>query len=108
MTEKEIDIKIKKVIENYKQNLKELQKIGFNNEQIREIWIGLEHNVDISEYADLKFDHLQMKEIRKGLEDKLDISKYVKPEFDWKQMAEIRKDLKAEKSGEKKEPEMEI
>lgn len=102
-----MDIKIKETIENYKQNLKEFQKMGFNNEQIREIYYGLEAGVDVSKYADPKFSWVQMFEIRTGLENGVNVDKYADPKFNWQQMIQIREELEKEKT-KIKEPELEI
>ena len=83
-------------------------EIYFSFEQIGQIRLGLESGIDVSKYANPKLTDRRMEEIRWGLEDGLDVSTYADPEFDWKQMREIREKLEAEKSAEKKSPELEI
>ena len=42
------------------------------------------------EYESMGFNVWQMREICLGLEKGLDVSEYAKPEYDWMQMEEIR------------------
>ena len=63
---------------------------------MREIFWGLEDNLDVSIYAKTDFDGHQMTAIRIGLQENLNVSIYAKPEFDHNQMAEIRLKLKNE------------
>ena len=83
-------------------------EIYLSFEQMGQIRLGLEAGIDVSKYANPKLSDKQMEEIRWGLEDGLDVSKYADPKFNWKEMAEIRENLEAEKSAEKKSPEIEI
>ena len=46
----------------------------FDHDQMREIYLGLERNLDVSAYAKSEYDDYQMKEIRRGLERNLDVS----------------------------------
>ena len=61
----------------------------YPNEQ-KQIFLGLEDNLDVSLYAKRKYSYEQMEQIRLGLVDNLDVSIYAKPEFNWFQMNEIR------------------
>ena len=45
---------------------------------MREIYLGLKNNLDVSYYANPIFDKEQMKTIRYGLADKIDVSIYAK------------------------------
>ena len=65
----------------------------FNEEQISQIYFGLNNNIDVSVYANSKFDWRQMQEIREGLENNLDVSIYAKKEYNSYQMKRIRKVL---------------
>lgn len=48
---------------------------------MREIRIGLENRVDVSQYKNHLYSAEQMKEIRLGLEEGLDVSYYKSPIF---------------------------
>lgn len=76
------------------QEVKKYENQGFNDWQMKQIYLGLEDGVDVSKYADPKFDEDQMHEIRKGLEKGLDVNKYADLKFDFSQMHEIRKGLR--------------
>ena len=89
-----MDIKLKKAIENYKQNIKEFEETEFDKDQIDEIKKGIKNSIDISAYADPKFSWSQMSQIRQGLEEGLDVTKYANPKFDDSQMFQIRWGLK--------------
>ena len=65
----------------------------FNEEQQREINLGLVKYLNISIYAKKEFDEYQMKQIRRGLENKINISIYAKECFNSAQMFIIRIDL---------------
>ena len=88
-----MDIKLKKAIENYKQNIKEFEETEFDKDQIDEIRKGLENGIDVSKYADPQFNFDQMREIRLGLEEGLDVSKYADSNFDSRQMNQIKTGL---------------
>lgn len=117
-----MDIKLKKAIENYKQNIKEFKETGFSKHQINEIKEGIEQGLDdvsinkyakpefnwlqmvqikaglcldlnVDKYADPKFNDSQMAQIRYGLEKGIDVTKYADPKFNWKQMLIIREGL---------------
>lgn len=103
----------KKILEQMKENLKELERMGFNEYQIDEIYNGLKSDIDInniSKYADPKFNVDQMEEIRQGIKAGVDILKYANPMFHQTTLEAIREDLIINKEIEKKkkEPEMEI
>ena len=53
----------------------------FDKFQQREIYKGLEANLNVSIYANPKYNNSQMREIRLGLESNLDVSLYANPEF---------------------------
>lgn len=76
------------IIEKYK-------KQGFSAPQLEEIRRGLEHGVDVSEYAYKSYFAIQMRQIRLGQEDNLDVSWYAGKNYDWFQMEEIRLGLKS-------------
>ena len=100
-----------KVLEQMKENLKELERMGFDEYQIDVIYNGLKSDIDINDinkYADPKFDEYQMNIIREGLEEGIDILKYVNPMFCENTLEAISYDLKAHKEIEKKSPELEI
>ena len=63
---------------------------------MREIFWGLEDNLDVSIYAKTDFDGHQMTAIRIGLQENLDVSQYAKPEYTSQQMTSIRLKLKNE------------
>lgn len=84
-----MDIKLKKAIENYKQNIKEFEETEFDKYQIDEIKKGIKNSIDVSKYADPKFNDEQMEQIRLGLEEGLDVSKYADFNFDSRQMIQI-------------------
>ncbi len=65
----------------------------FDENQEKEIEIGLLNNVDVSIYAKPEFDWGQMQAIRGGLEKNLDVSIYAKPDFDAWQMLSIKAGL---------------
>ena len=117
-----MDIKLKKAIENYKQNIKEFKETGFSKHQINEIKEGIEQGLDdvsinkyakpefnwlqmvqikaglcldlnVDKYANPKFNDNQMAQIRYGLEKGIDVTKYADPKFNWKQMLIIREGL---------------
>ena len=50
------------------EKIKKYEERGFNKSQINEIELGLEHNVDVTKYADPKFNSYQMEEKRWKLE----------------------------------------
>ena len=56
-------------------------KSEFNYEQMEQIRLGLEHGVDASIYAKSKINDCQMSQVRAGLEEGIDISAYVDPQF---------------------------
>ena len=100
-----------KILEQMKENLKELERMGFNEYQIDEIYNGLKSDIDInniSKYADPKFNDDQMQEIRWGLKEGVDILKYANPTFHQTTLEAISYDLKAHKEIENKSPELEI
>ena len=88
-----MDIKLKKAIENYKQNIKEFEETEFDKDQIDEIKKGIKNNIDVTKYADPQFNFDQMQEIRLGLEEGLDVSKYADSNFDSRQMNQIKTGL---------------
>ena len=88
-----MDIKLKKAIENYKQNIKEFEETEFDKDQIDEIKKGIKNSIDVSAYADPKFSWSQMEQIRLGLEEGLDVSKYADSNFDSRQMYQISRGL---------------
>ena len=57
-----------------------ISKFNFDDDQKREIKLGLEEDLDISHYAKLEVNDLQMGQIRLGLENNIDVSIYAKPE----------------------------
>ena len=61
----------------------------FNEEQQREIKIGLNEGLDVSWYAKKEFSDGDMYLIRIGLEDGLDVSWYATERFDTRQKVEI-------------------
>lgn len=75
-------------------NKEKLKARGFTQDQIVEIFQGIEDNVNIGFYLELHYSGLQMHEIRLGLLDGLDVAVYSKPEYDWFQMEELRKGLR--------------
>lgn len=62
-------------------------------EKMREIRVGLEHNINILDYCDSSFDYEQMKQIRLGLESGLDVSSYCDFKLHYWEMEEKRKQL---------------
>ncbi len=74
------------------EDLKELKGI-FDDNQIKQIRIGLENNLDVSKYADPKYDADQMKQIRFGLFENLDVSKYADPKYNSIEMEQLRLEL---------------
>ena len=74
--------------------LPKYENMGFNENQMLEIQLGLEKKLDVSIYAKPEYDWEQMQHIRFGLENGLDVSIYAKPEYDWAQMQEILSGLK--------------
>lgn len=76
-------------------NKDKLRKQGFTQDQIAEIFQGIEENVNVGYYLELCYSGLQMHEIRLGLLEGIDVSVYCKPEYDWFQMEELRKGLTA-------------
>ena len=74
-------------------NIKDYINQGFNEDQLFEIFYGIEKGVDISIYANPEFDGEQMQQIRFGLEKGLDVTVYADPEFTWEQMEQIRRGL---------------
>ena len=60
---------------------------------MREIRLGLEHRVDVSQYNNHLYSAKQMKEIRLGLEEGLDVSYYKSPIFAAKDMYKKRLEL---------------
>lgn len=62
----------------------------FNWKQMREIRLGLEHNLDVTLYAKPEYNWYQMREIRLGLMKNLDVTIYAKTEYSCNQMEEIR------------------
>ena len=100
-----------KVLEQMKENLKELERMGFDKYQIDEIYNGLKSDIDINDinkYADLNFNENETNIIREGLEEGIDILKYANPMFNENTLEEISYDLKAHKEIENKSPELEI
>ena len=65
----------------------------FNEEQISQIYFGLNNNIDVSIFAKEDFSFSQMEQIKYGLEDNLDVSIYAKKEYNSYQMKRIRKVL---------------
>ena len=65
----------------------------FDEEQQREIKIGLKENLDISWYANPDISARAMELIRWGLEDNLDVSLYANRGYSFKHMREIRDKL---------------
>ena len=65
----------------------------FDENQEKEIEIGLLNNVDVLIYAKPEFDWGQMQAIRGGLEKNLDVSIYAKTDFDAWQMLSIKAGL---------------
>lgn len=72
----------------------EFRKLGFDDDQMEELRLGLEHGVPVSAYAKKEYFAVQMRQIRFGLEEGLDISLYNDEKYDWFQMEEIRMGLK--------------
>lgn len=72
----------------------EFRKLGFDDDQMEELRLGLEHGVQVSAYAKKEYFAVQMRQIRFGLEEGLDISLYNDEKYDWFQMEEIRMGLK--------------
>ena len=55
-----------------------------------------------------QFDKYQQEEIRLGLEDNLDVSNYLDFELDWDEMQAIRLELKKEKQKKYRHPAFEM
>lgn len=72
----------------------EYRKMGFDDDQLEELQLGLEHGVQVSAYAKKEYFAVQMRQVRFGLEEGLDISLYNDEKYDWFQMEEIRLGLK--------------
>ena len=64
-----------------------------NEEQLKQIYLGIKNKINYKIYANQKFDFTQMKEIRQGIEKGLDVSIYAKPELNYLQMGSILKAL---------------
>lgn len=62
----------------------------FNEEQLKEIEIGLLNKTDVMVFAQEKFSAEQMREIRMGLENNVDVSLYADGAYSGKQMEELR------------------
>ena len=77
---KEQKARIKFVLEDGS-DLKPILNPDYKVSEMKEIIIGLLHNIDVSVYAKPCFDAIQMEFIRKGLEDGLDVSLYANPEI---------------------------
>lgn len=58
----------------------------FNDNQLKEIKVGLMQQLDVSMYADPAYNHQQMSVIRMGLESKLDVSLYADPTIHYSDM----------------------
>ena len=64
----------------------------FDWEQMEQLRLGLEHDVDVSVYANPKFSDWQMEEIREGLESGVDASTYADPEFIQREIMQAEQD----------------
>lgn len=62
--------------------LAELRKLGFDDDQMEELRLGLEHGVQVSAYAKKEYFAVQMRQIRFGLEEGLDVSLYNDESYD--------------------------
>lgn len=82
-----------KTEEILKAAMSKYEEENYDDMQLQEIRLGVEHNVNVSHYANENFLFLQMREIRIGLEAGVDVSVYAKEVYDWFQMAEIRQGL---------------
>lgn len=86
--------KIKDSIINYIKNFKkQIYLIIFNENQIKEMKLGLVENLDVKCYAKKYFDEYQMREIRYGLEEGLDVKCYAKKCYNSEEMRIIRLNL---------------
>lgn len=85
------------IAEEIEREVQQYKDLGFENEMIEEIRLGLEHGVEVNAYANLKYDALQMREIRLGLEAGINVSLYAKEEIYWEDMARIRNYLALDK-----------
>lgn len=61
-----------------------------NVEQLKQVRLGMEHNIDIKQYAFPAYTGEQMKELRLALQSGFDISAYRNPHFTEKQMYNMR------------------
>lgn len=70
----------------------------FTNDEIQEIFLGLQAGLDISFYLNPDFNWAQMEEIRRGLKKNLNVSAYADPTISWRDMMVIRKTLENQKN----------
>ncbi len=68
---------------------------GMRGECMKEVLLGLEHNLDVSVYADERYSWRQMRELRLGIEHQIDVKPYAKPLYRADQMREIRLGIEA-------------
>lgn len=61
-----------------------------NADQLKQIRLGMEHNIDIKQYAYPAYTNEQMRQLRLALQSKLDIAAYRNPHFTEKQMYSMR------------------
>ena len=80
------------------------KKLGFDKNQLYEIYLGLEENVDVARYANLKFKDYDMREIRLGL---LSNDYGFVRDYEYFLYKKLDKEQKTKKE-KQKEPEMEI
>lgn len=73
--------------------IEDYEKMGFDDEQIQIIRIGIRKGVDVSIYAKKCFSGTQMMNIYLGLKDGLDVSSYADPNKSIVEMEVIRKEL---------------
>lgn len=72
--------------------LKEIDKYlnyGFDENQLYEIYDGLDKKIDVSIYAKNYYSSSQMEFIKSGLEENIDVTPYLNPEFTEQQMFQI-------------------
>lgn len=86
------------------QIMKKYESMGFDEGQVEEIRLALEHKADVGPYLIKEFLGESIREIRLGLEEGLDVSVYKSMMYSAKEMEQIRQRMLEQLQKKHKEP----